>query len=66
MIKPPEGPQWVRSSFCSSSACVEVARADELVFLRDSKQPDRVPLEFTSAEWAAFLAGARRGDFDFA
>jgi hypothetical protein len=66
MIKPDVKPQWVKSSFCASTACVEVAQTENRVLVRDSKQPGRVPLEFTTAEWAAFLAGARRGDFDFA
>jgi len=49
----------------AENACVEVAdlghghRA-----LRDSKNPDGPALRFTFAEWAAFTAGVRAGEFD--
>jgi hypothetical protein len=66
MIKRTPELKWVRSSLCASNACVEVAHAEDRVLLRDSKQPAVAPLEFTTAEWAAFLAGARGGEFDFA
>lgn len=47
---------WVRSSFCSGGHCVEVAPAGGRVLLRDSKLGDASPvIEFTRAEWAAFL-----------
>lgn len=45
--------------------CVEVATAtDGHIGVRDSKNPDRAVLEFTPAEWDAFLAGAKDGEFD--
>jgi len=34
------------------------------VLVRDSKNPDGPVLEFTAAEWDAFLAGLRNGEFD--
>jgi hypothetical protein len=43
--------------------CVEVARCPCGVRVRDSKDPD-VVLTFTWDEWAAFIAGARDGEFD--
>ncbi|WP_214327231.1 DUF397 domain-containing protein [Nonomuraea sediminis] len=59
---------WRKSRFCNgSSACVEVASlADGNVALRDSKQQDGPVLVFTPEEWAAFVAGARDGEFDLA
>jgi hypothetical protein len=41
--------------------CVEVARAaDGTIGVRDSKAGRKAPiLEFTQAEWAAFLGGVR-------
>ncbi len=44
--------------------CVEVAflPAGE-VALRNSRHPDGPALVFTSAEWDAFLGGARDGEF---
>jgi hypothetical protein len=32
--------------------------------VRDSKHPDGPVLTFTAAEWAAWLDGARKGEFD--
>jgi hypothetical protein len=52
-----------KSSFCGSSACVEVAQADGEVLVRDSKDP-AAALRFTADEWAAFVAGVRAGEFD--
>jgi hypothetical protein len=43
---------------------VEVARVEESVVLRDSKDPDGAMLLFTEAEWSAFLRGAQNGSFD--
>ena len=59
---------WRKSRFCNgASACVEVASlADGNVALRDSKEPDGPALVFTPSEWAAFIAGARDGEFDLA
>jgi hypothetical protein len=53
-----------KSSFCGSSACVEVARDGDGVLVRDSKDPAAAPLRFTADEWAAFVAGVRAGEFD--
>lgn len=44
--------------------CVEVAFVDEAVAVRDSKNPTGPALVFTTAEWDAFVAGARDGEFD--
>ena len=58
-------PAWRKSRRCESSHCVEVAfRPDGGVWVRDSKHPDGPVLKFTAAEWAAFTAGARDGEFD--
>ena len=70
---------WRRSSRCgesgqcvevawhractSASHCVEVARSDR-VMMRDSKDPDGGVLAFDPADWEAFLAGLRAGEFD--
>jgi hypothetical protein len=43
--------------------CVEVAFM-VWVAVRDSKDPDGPALYFTPEEWAAFIGGARAGEFD--
>lgn len=58
---------WRKSSLSSGGDnCVEVAMAaDGSVGVRDSKQHGLGPvLEFTPAEWDAFLGGVTGGEFD--
>lgn len=43
---------------------VEVAFVDELIGLRNGADPDGTVLVFTRAEWDAFVAGAKDGEFD--
>jgi Domain of unknown function (DUF397) len=56
---------WVKSSFSGPQGnCVEVARVDDgAVAVRNSRYPAGPALVFTPAEWDAFLAGARAGEF---
>jgi hypothetical protein len=56
---------WRRSSRCDTGACIEVGQADDTVVVRNSRDPDGPQLQFTFAEWRAFIAGARDGEFDF-
>lgn len=65
MIRPTDEPSWRRSRQCSTGACVEVAKVGGLFLVRDSKEPGGTPLTFTEAEWDAFVAGVKAGDFSF-
>lgn len=61
------GAVWRKTSFSNGNGgnCVEVAelsRGHHAV--RDSKDPAGPALVFTAAEWAAFTAGVRAGEFD--
>ena len=47
--------QFVRSTKCANAACVEVAYADGLVFVRDGKNVDLPYLTFAVADWHGFL-----------
>jgi hypothetical protein len=48
--------EWRKASRSSDQAnCVEVAYADALVGVRDSKNVDGPLLAFPGREWAAFL-----------
>ena len=55
---------WHRSTASNVGNCVEVARSGGSVLVRHSRQPAGPLLKFTAAEWEAFLAGARGGEFD--
>jgi hypothetical protein len=58
--------RWVVSSSCATgSNCVEVGfLSGDTVGIRDTKDRGGSVLIFTANEWAAFLAGARAGEFD--
>jgi hypothetical protein len=60
------GAKWFKSSRSAGGKdCVEVAHLDGgFVGVRDSKNPTCAALVFTPAEWDAFVAGARDGEFD--
>jgi hypothetical protein len=57
---------WVKSSLSTYNGnCVEVAGlGDDTIRVRDSKNPRAGILNFTTAEWDAFLGGVRNGEFD--
>ena len=51
----------------NNGACAQVRAAEGMVQLRDSKLGEASPiLDFTSAEWSAFLDGAKSGEFELA
>jgi hypothetical protein len=56
---------WHKAQACASGECVEAGPgACGMIHVRDSKDREGPVLNFTRAEWAAFLDGARRGEFD--
>ena len=58
--------EWTKASASRQEGdCVEMRRSGDVVEVRDSKdQGDGPTLRFTSAGWAAWLDGAKRGEFD--
>src|SRR5262245_6649922 len=52
---------WRTSSHCNTGGCVQVAFANSVVALRDSKNPDRGILYFTRTEWDGFLKAVKAG-----
>jgi hypothetical protein len=57
--------RWIKArKSTSNGSCVEARRHGEHIELRDSKDPSGPVLRFTSAEWDAFLHGARHSEFD--
>jgi Domain of unknown function (DUF397) len=57
---------WMKSSLSSYNGnCVEVAGlTGDTIRVRDSKHPTGAVLNFTPAEWDAFIGGVRGGEFD--
>jgi len=55
---------WRRSTASGGGNCAEVSDTSESVLMRNSQRPDGPVLEFTRAEWEAFLTGVRDGEFD--
>jgi hypothetical protein len=59
--------RWRKSSYSGGNggACVEVARnLPGAVALRDSKHSDGPKLTVAPAEWQAFTAAVKAGEFD--
>ncbi len=56
--------EWRRASACADHTCVEVGHDGADVLVRDGKDPSGPVLRFTAAEFAAFLEGAKGGEFD--
>jgi hypothetical protein len=62
-----DGAEWRKSSYSGSNGggCVEVARnLPGIIAVRDSKDRSGPVLAFTPAEWEAFTAGIKDGEFD--
>lgn len=57
---------WIKSRHSNAEGnCVEVAPlVDGTIAVRNSRDPDGPALVYTPAEVAAFVAGAKEGEFD--
>ncbi|MFI6816148.1 DUF397 domain-containing protein [Nonomuraea sp. NPDC050328] len=64
LVKSAEWRKATRSG--DNGDCIEVALLkDGRVGLRDSERPDLPPYVVSSSVWAAFIDGAKKGEFDF-
>ena len=55
---------WRKSSRCGSNACVEVAKVEDTMLLRDSKNPATPPMSLDLGQWAGFVADVANGAFN--
>jgi hypothetical protein len=54
------------ASLCKCcSHCVAIAHKDDIIAVRDTKDTTKHTLQFTKEEWQVFIAGVKRGEFDF-
>ncbi|MEU7740378.1 DUF397 domain-containing protein [Nonomuraea sp. NPDC049158] len=58
---------WRKSSSSGDNGnCLEVAPLSAgRVGIRDTERPDLQPYVVSASVWAAFMDGAKRGEFDF-
>jgi hypothetical protein len=54
---------WVRSSRCIDGSCVEVRAEDDLVYVRDSKDPDGGAIVYTREQWQRVLDAVREDEW---
>jgi Domain of unknown function (DUF397) len=56
---------WKKSSYSAANGdCIEVATTrDEIIAVRDSKDPKGPVLSFAKESWASFVAAAQQGAF---
>lgn len=57
----PEFTNWHKSGESDDGGCVELAYAEGLIGVRDSKDQTGPVLTFNQREWDAFTAGIRNG-----
>ena len=57
---------WVKAALSGDvGSCVEQRRVGDVIEVRDTKDQGSGPvLRFTEAEYAAWLDGAKKGEFD--
>ncbi len=59
--------RWRKSTFSGANGggCIEVADHDGMIMVRDTKNHGPGPVHrYTPAEWRAFIASVRNGQFD--
>jgi hypothetical protein len=52
------------ASFCGNSECVEIAKRDGLIVLRDSAQPHGTMLHYAVGDWGSFVRKIKSGQLD--
>jgi Domain of unknown function (DUF397) len=56
--------QWRTATASGGGDCVQVARTENEIAVRDSKNPDGGLQLHGRTEWAGFVVRVRTGDFD--
>jgi Domain of unknown function (DUF397) len=56
--------EWISGNEDGSPGGVEVAFVGDMIVMRNGDDPGGPVLVFNEAEWDAFVAGAKDGEFD--
>ena len=66
MQNDPSRPRWIKATASNGTGtCVEATSVKEgEILVRNSRDPEGPKLSFTKAEWVAFVAGVKAGEFD--
>jgi len=59
-----DGLEWIRSSKCDASGCVEIGALDATILIRDSTEPSLTLLTVSRVTWQDFVSALRAGVFD--
>jgi Domain of unknown function (DUF397) len=60
----PRQSPWRTAKASASENCVQVRSEHDMIVVGNSRSPDGPFISYTQAEWAAFLDGAKKGEFD--
>jgi hypothetical protein len=60
----PEGLSWQISSYCNGGTCIQVARAGDIIYLGDSKDPEGPALTSTRQAWQHLIDNIKDNRFD--
>jgi len=55
---------WRTATMSVGGNCVQVKSQNGMIVIRNSRLADGPYLSYTHDEWAAFLDGAKKGEFD--
>jgi hypothetical protein len=68
-MRPTRAPQteravWRKASLCQGGECVEVARLNNMIVMRDSKDPRGHMLYYATEEFRSFVRSIKAGRYD--
>lgn len=52
-----------KSTFCSGGDCLEIARKNGKVYVRNNQRPDDI-VEYSEQGWGDLIVGVKRGEFE--